>query len=581
MSSPSFRLIKDGKFDTLTVAEDVDIGGNVVINGNLTVLGSISNGESEGPPIVQGSWQALTNQPNFISYDLTDPDNPIPAAGGAQLCLLLTDGSVLVQNNGFWDTNEIWKLTPDINGSYVNGTWSQLASLPYTPLYSSNAVLADGRVIILGGEYTDWDFNFTLTDEGAIYDPVLDTWTSISGPDFFTNFYPTWEGNGALHPIGDSANAILEDGTFLVHCKLSKQAAIWNPKESALPVWTEVGTSTKQYLNSEEGFTLLPNGKVLTVNTYKEYKINHDVGDDTFPYPFDLTQSEIYDPETQEWSYGGSTIMPLPDTATTSQTDVPQEFEMGAAVLRPNGTVFCPGSNGNTSIYNTINNTWKRGPRLPSLDSPEYQIGIQDGPGVLLPNGNVLFAASPIKPSYSPPVHFFEFNGTKLKEQPTIPHATIDNPSLLTPDPAYICSLLMLPTGQVLLTDSSNDVEIFTPGDTNYNHSWAPIIHTYPHTVTAGTTYKIQGVRFNGMSQASMYGNENQCATNYPLVRIINNSTNHVFYCRTHDHSFMGVASDRDVYTFFDVPAGIESGKSVLEVVVNGIPSKRVSVKVL
>ena len=48
-----------------------------------------------------------------------------------------------------------WKLTPDEFGSYVNGTWTQLASLPdgYSPLYYASAVLPDGRVIIEGGEY--------------------------------------------------------------------------------------------------------------------------------------------------------------------------------------------------------------------------------------------------------------------------------------------------------------------------------------------------------------------------------------------------------------------------------------------
>ena len=41
-----------------------------------------------------------------------------------------------------------WKLTPDINGSYVNGTWSKLASLQagYVPDAFSSAVLADGRL---------------------------------------------------------------------------------------------------------------------------------------------------------------------------------------------------------------------------------------------------------------------------------------------------------------------------------------------------------------------------------------------------------------------------------------------------
>jgi hypothetical protein len=38
---------------------------------------------------------------------------------------------------------------PDIHGSYVNGTWSPIASMPagYGPLYFGSAVLPDGRVV--------------------------------------------------------------------------------------------------------------------------------------------------------------------------------------------------------------------------------------------------------------------------------------------------------------------------------------------------------------------------------------------------------------------------------------------------
>ena len=44
--------------------------------------------------------------------------------------------------------------------------------------------------------------------------------------------------------------------------------------------------------------------------------------------------------------------------------------------------------------------------------------------------------------------------------------------------------------------------------------------------------------------------------TNYPLVRITNNNTGHVFYARTHDHSSMGVATgNMAVSTNFDVPS--------------------------
>ena len=78
-----------------------------------------------------------------------------------------------------------------------------------------------------------------------------------------------------------------------------------------------------------------------------------------------------------------------------------------------------------------------------------------------------------------------------------------------------------------------------------------------------------------------MYGDEGQNATNYPLVRITNLTTNHVFYSRTHDHSSMAVASDQVVSTHFDVPKTQETGSSELEVVANGIASAPVPVFVM
>jgi hypothetical protein len=76
-------------------------------------------------------WTPLSNQPTFLVDGSANP-------------MLLMDGSVLVQDAGFPDW---WKLTPDESGNYVNGTWTQVASLPpgYSPLYHSSAVLPDGR----------------------------------------------------------------------------------------------------------------------------------------------------------------------------------------------------------------------------------------------------------------------------------------------------------------------------------------------------------------------------------------------------------------------------------------------------
>jgi hypothetical protein len=84
---------------------------------------------------------------------------------------------------------------------------------------------------------------------------------------------------------------------------------------------------------------------------------------------------------------------------------------------------------------------------------------------------------------------------------------------------------------------------------------------------------------------AYLYGDDSTTATNYPLVRIVNNQTNRVQYCRTHDHTTvdsngnakpsMGVATGSAVITTnVDIPIGIDLGDSMLFVVADGIPSQ-------
>ena len=128
---------------------------------------------------------------------------------------------------------------------------------------------------------------------------------------------------------------------------------------------------------------------------------------------------------------------------------------------------------------------------------------------------------------------------------------------------------------------AGSGVKLYTPANTTFSRSWAPRIITFPATVVRGSTYQITGRQFNGLSQAASFGDELETATNYPLVRITNRTTRHVFYARTHDHSTMAVATgNATVSTNFDVPAGMETGTSSLEVVANGIPSKRVTITV-
>ena len=68
-----------------------------------------------------------------------------------------------------------------------------------------------------------------------------------------------------------------------------------------------------------------------------------------------------------------------------------------------------------------------------------------------------------------------------------------------------------------------------------------------------------------------MFGDDYQIATNYPLVRITNQQTHHVFYSRTHDFSSMAVANHRREHAWFDVFANQERGPRELEIVPNGV----------
>jgi hypothetical protein len=138
-------------------------------------------------------------------------------------------------------------------------------------------------------------------------------------------------------------------------------------------------------------------------------------------------------------------------------------------------------------------------------------------------------------------------------------------------------NMLMLPTGQVLFTDQSDTVELYTPAGVP-DDAWRPTITSYPLVILAGETYTLTGTQFNGLSQASMYGDDSTNATNYPLVRLTSLSSGHVFYARTFGHSTMAVATGATPTSTHFKLNGFEFGANLLEVVTNGIPSFPVTV---
>jgi hypothetical protein len=478
-----------------------------------------------------------------------------PVSVGAML--LLTDGRVLVHSepncSGCTGDYATWyTLTPDSTGSYVNGTWLKVATLPgtYAPLFFGSAVLPDGKVVVQGGEYNcpHSSCSGIWQSLGALYDPAANTWTSTTAP--------------TKSNIGDAESVVLPDGTWM----LAECCAIAFG-DSTFPVYYYFNEGTLNFTTKasasdgknddfdEEGWNLLPDGLVLTVDAYTSNTV--DTG----------TNSETYNSTTNSWSTADSTIKQLWDSNCQRGGG---SFEVGPAVLRPDGTVLATGASdcaaGHTAVYNSSTGIWTAGPDFPNSDAAN------DAPAALEISGNVIVEASPFSGTFSSPAKFYEWDGTNLNSFVAPPNA-VNTPS-------FVGHLLVLPNGQIMYTDFTTDVEFLTSAGT-FNSAWQPTITSVASTLTPGSTFAISGTQFNGLSQANAYGDDFQDATNYPLVRIVNNSTGHVFYSKTHDHSTMAVATGSAlVSTNFDVPAGIETGASELFVVANGIPSAAVAVTI-
>src|SRR6202008_839061 len=120
--------------------------------------------------------------------------------------------------------------------------------------------------------------------------------------------------------------------------------------------------------------------------------------------------------------------------------------------------------------------------------------------------------------------------------------------------------LMLLPTGEVLHTNGSSSVALYTP-DGAPDAVWKPSITSVPAALHPGQTYTLHGRQLNGLSQAVIYGDEGAMATNYPIVRLVNQNTGDVVYCRTHDHSTMAIQTGAVVCpTNFTVPANTPLG---------------------
>ncbi len=369
-----------------------------------------------------GSWTALTNQaPN--------PNNGV--------MLLLTDGTVICSNTSGAGYGTGWdRLTPDIHGSYANGTWTSIASMNYDRFAFSSQVLPSGKVYVAGGEYGAGG------SYGEIYDPVANRWTTCGNIPNGWNIY-------------DANSELLYNGNIIEG--------------------TEIGANGGQPCNSIE----ILNTSTLNYATENPEPENHDeaawikLPDSTvlatgMPFPNNPAHDSTcrYVPQTNTW---------LIDAMTPNNIFDQWGYESGPAFLLPNGKAIFFGATQYNAIYtpsgnHTTKGSWTAAANFPQI-SGKY-VTCPDAPGSIMPNAHILLAVEPIPTSsrneFNTPCYFLEYDYTTnafTQITATIPTIGSDN---LSNSLSQNNSLLLLPDGSVLMGCSgiSNPKQyfIYTPG---------------------------------------------------------------------------------------------------------------------
>jgi hypothetical protein len=437
--------------------------------------------------------------------------------------LLLSDGTVMAAPSS---ASNAWsRLTPDFHGSYVNGTWTTLAPSHDTRLYYASEVLRDGRVFVAGGEYG------TGGPDAEVYDPVANVWTAANPPSSLWN-----PGSDNFY---DCNSEITPDGKVLVmpvFPHTSGTPLLYDPSSNT---WSNAGPLVRGFDQDEATWVKLRDDSILTID------------------PFG-THSERYIPASNAWVDDGVVPVSLYD---------PFGSELGGAVLLPDGRAFFLGSTGHTALY-TPSGTASPGAWIAGPDIPGGH-GTPDAPAAMMVTGNVLCAVSPIPTSgdhFPPPTTFYEYDPVANA------FTSVDGPTGPTLDTStYATAMLDLPDGSVLFSSTYNGTFVYQP-------SGAPLLAGKP-TITSVSlngdgSYHVVGTGFNGISEGATYGDDKQMNSNYPLVRLTDALTGHVFYARTYGWSATGVQTgSAPITTEFRLPGSLPPGLYTFVVVANGFSS--------
>lgn len=392
-----------------------------------------------GWSLAAGTWTALANS----------------APGTVSLMLLLSDGTVMCQNSG----NAGWyRLTPDIHGSYVNGTWTTLAPMHNSRRYYSSQVLRDGRVFVAGGEYG------TGGSHAETFDPLSNTWTEAPDPgrDLIDAISETLPNGNVLEPSIATGDPCL----------------IFNIVSNT---WSNTGVGYDG--QDEAAWVKLPDNSILTIDPFGQ-------------------NSERYIPSLGIWV----------KDSTVPVTMYGYGGELGAGFLLPNGNAFFIGATNHTAIYTPTGTTnagvWTAGATIPN------SLGAVDAPAAMMVDGNILCALG-TNTSYGSTTYFYEYNyvSNSFAQVGSPTGGTTDNVS------AYGTTMLDLPDGTVLFSGNGSQLYDYQPAGSPLTNGMPTILSV---TTNADGSFLLTGTLLNGISEGAAYGDDEQMASGRPIARMTN-----------------------------------------------------------
>lgn len=427
------------------------------VSGTWTNTTSMSFGHSghtstllpDGRVLIVGGGSTATNIFSDFSYivELYDPateawtiTNSLNYGRSGHTATMLADGRVMVVGGTYLSSVELFDP--------VSGMWMSTNSLNAARTSHSATLLPSGRVLVVGG----YDGANALASV-ELFDLATGTWT------LETN---------ALSPAAYSRTAtLLPSGRLLIAGGFDTNSlSSTEVYDSANGSWTNTGSLTfARHLHTAN---LLPNGKVLVAGG----------GGNNAPYY--LSNAELFDPTTGTWTNTGAmsaarllhtaTLLPNgkllvvggynhtnyltaaesfnPATGTWTNAGVLNNARYHhTATLLISGKVLITGGRNNNSffsgaeIFDPPSGTWKTTGSMTTNRSGHT--------AVLLPNGKVLVTGG----NYGSPTNFATHASAELFDPACGTWTTTG--SMISPRAAH--AALLLPNGKVLVAGGDDD----------------------------------------------------------------------------------------------------------------------------